>query len=520
VLFLPIKTRPFTLRLMVSYLAISAGVLFFILRMAPHFSYTLDDPYIHLALAQGIMQGNYGINPAEITSPSSSVIWPFLLAPLSTSAIRAYVPLLLNVVFSLWTCLVVGRFVGPRLERAGFKGYESWIFAALTVVAGNLVGLTFVGMEHTLQLLCVCGCAFAVLEAAEDRAISTPLLLCAVLAPAVRYEDILYTLAVGGALWLQKRRAASISVTILSLLPLVALGLFLHHHGLAPFPNSVLSKAGVITARPHLLPGVPVLDHLIVLAVVSLIAYTIHPDHYPILMLAAALGTLLWTTRQKNPSNRFLVPALLASLLMILFGPYGWFFRYDVSLRFFLYLLVLGVLLKSASAVRWRLWGAAIVASWVYFAAIARTPFASQQIARQQYIMSTFIHDYAPVNVAVSDLGWVSFDAKGRFYVLDLIGLGSNETLRVKTKDAAWLDAVTRKHDIRLAVIYPTQFLGIPRTWTKLCVLRQSTQAMTGSASNTQVTFYAISASDVPELRGQLNRFASTLPHGVWLTPE
>lgn len=515
-----LKIRGFTLRLMICYLAISAGVLFFILRMAPHFSYSLDDPYIHLALAQGIMHGNYGINPGEITSPSSSVLWPFLIAPLSNSALRAYVPLLLNVVFSLCICLVVGRFLGSRLERAGFRPYESWIFAVLTVVAGNLVGLTFVGMEHTLQVLCVCGCAFAVLKAADGRAISTSLLFLAVLAPAVRYEDILYTLAVAGALWLQQRRAASIFVTLLSVLPLMALGLFLHHHGLSPFPNSVLSKAGVITARPHFLPGNLMLDHLLVLAVVSLIAYSVHPDHYPILILVTALGALLWTTKEKYPAHRFLVPALLASLLMILFGPYGWFFRYDVSLRFFLYLLVLGMLLKSASATRWHLWGVAIVASCVYFSAIARTPFASQEIARQQYLMSTFIHDYAQMNVAVSDLGWVSFDANGRFYILDLIGLASNDTLRVKIKDAAWLDSVTRKHGVRLAVIYPTEFVSIPQAWTKLCVLRQSTQALAGSASDTQVTFYATNTGDVPELRRELTRFASALPDGVWLTPE
>ena len=43
------------------------------------FTYTLDDPYIHLALAKNIWMGNYGINMTELSAPSSSILWPFLL---------------------------------------------------------------------------------------------------------------------------------------------------------------------------------------------------------------------------------------------------------------------------------------------------------------------------------------------------------------------------------------------------------------------------------------------------------
>ncbi|HWE27085.1 MAG TPA: hypothetical protein VHB97_03740, partial [Polyangia bacterium] len=46
-----------------------------------HFYYPLDDPYIHLRVAQRIWHGGYGINAGEFSSPCSSVLWPFLLAP-------------------------------------------------------------------------------------------------------------------------------------------------------------------------------------------------------------------------------------------------------------------------------------------------------------------------------------------------------------------------------------------------------------------------------------------------------
>ncbi|MHC2245266.1 hypothetical protein [Bradyrhizobium elkanii] len=42
--------------------------------------FTLDDPYIHLAVADHIRSGGYGVNASEVSSPSSSIIWPYLLA--------------------------------------------------------------------------------------------------------------------------------------------------------------------------------------------------------------------------------------------------------------------------------------------------------------------------------------------------------------------------------------------------------------------------------------------------------
>ena len=51
-----------------------------LLRNGGHFSYTLDAPYTQMAMAEQITRGTYGINPGEPSSPSSSIIYPFLLA--------------------------------------------------------------------------------------------------------------------------------------------------------------------------------------------------------------------------------------------------------------------------------------------------------------------------------------------------------------------------------------------------------------------------------------------------------
>lgn len=92
--------------LLLSVLAINGGTLI----------YTLDDPYIHIDLARQIFAGHYGINPGEFSAPSSSVLWPFILAPFTPlGPVQLWLPLVLNVLFSFLTFSLLSQ----RLQDAG-----------------------------------------------------------------------------------------------------------------------------------------------------------------------------------------------------------------------------------------------------------------------------------------------------------------------------------------------------------------------------------------------------------------
>ncbi|MCD6587216.1 MAG: hypothetical protein J7K88_01555, partial [Candidatus Fermentibacteraceae bacterium] len=109
------------------------------------FVYTLDDPYIHLALAENIAGGHYGINSSEFAAPSSSVLWPFLLVPFSALSYAYLLPVFFNAVFSLLTVVLLSRFYGQG----------GMLLSVVSVFAFNLTGLVYTGMEHSLQLLAV-----------------------------------------------------------------------------------------------------------------------------------------------------------------------------------------------------------------------------------------------------------------------------------------------------------------------------------------------------------------------------
>src|SRR6478672_7980636 len=58
---------------------------------------SIDDPYIHLAVAENILTGGYGINASEHSSPSSSIIYPFLLALTELLGLGIAGPLAINL---------------------------------------------------------------------------------------------------------------------------------------------------------------------------------------------------------------------------------------------------------------------------------------------------------------------------------------------------------------------------------------------------------------------------------------
>jgi hypothetical protein len=69
------------------FVALCAGELAAIVLLnGGHFTYALDDAYIHLALARNIAHGHYGVNAGEFAAPASSALWPFLLAPFAALA--------------------------------------------------------------------------------------------------------------------------------------------------------------------------------------------------------------------------------------------------------------------------------------------------------------------------------------------------------------------------------------------------------------------------------------------------
>ena len=483
-----------------------------------HFVYALDDPYIHLALAERLAHGLYGINAGEVASPSSSLLWPFLLLPFSGRHLQLFVPLFWNALSAAATAWLIGTCVvrWSRLRPEGSvlnTGQHVWakraIVAILLLCTANLWTLTFVGMEHSLEVLLAACCAYGVAEVLSHRPMPVVSLAAAALLPSVRYEGIALTLAVAMALYGARRRwSGPLVLLAVALAPLAAFSVFLHAHGLPLLPSSVLVKSQAVTASN------PV-KHLLSLVRENLREMSDGVERWPPAVLALIFTQLWW--KERDRVRRWALGGVATALvLQVLLGPNGWFTRYEVYAVFFASLLLVRIVAAQPPFLFSYFCAGLLLFSMPYVMATQHIISAELEIYHQQYQMHRFLQDFYKDSVAVNDLGLVAYARPSASYVLDLWGLASPEAAREKHKNAAWLEGITTRHDVALAMIYPSWFESIPTSWEPL-----GSMCLTGHPVVVQqrcVVFYSTELTRRTELEGLVRQFAGTLPgHIQWL---
>lgn len=484
-------------------LGLTAGLLLFayarILQAnAGVFVYTLDDPYIHLALADRIAAGHYGINASEPSAPSSSIIWPFLLAPFAFLGRFDLVPLLLNVFAAAGTVVTVWKVLGllVRVPDRRVEAAASAVLLALFVPAGNVVGLVFTGMEHSAQAFLAALLVYGLVRELETGLCSPVLAVAAVLGPLVRYENLALS-------------AAAILVLV------GGFSLFLVHLGLRPLPTSVLAKSPAVATggslwavRQNLVANLSVERGVLLTAVLATF------------LLVAVLS------RREDGGRALSGAAAVAVGLHLLLGRTGWFHRYEIAVWVFalLYLLwlvrrpVSGFLGRGHPILRLGAFAAGSAAfvfltSRPYVTALRTTPLASNNIYCQQLQMRRFTVDFWQRPVAVNDLGWVAY--RNPRTVLDLSGLASPEVLAHLRHDrtSQWIDDLARDRGVELVIIYPRIYPLLPPQWKALGELRLSGPLIT--PFDRSVSFFALSPEAEEDARRLLRLFRRDLPDGV-----
>jgi hypothetical protein len=207
-----------------------------------YFTYSLDDAYIHLSIAENIAHGHYGINPGEFSAAASSIIWPVLLAPFTYLPFAEIFPLLLNSVFALFTVVLSGRILliaFKDISESSNKLYFMLVLQFMMIFAFNLVGLSFTGMEHSLQVLVSVAIIYGLIRVLEGEKASWLLFISIIIAPLVRYENaVLAFLAIGFI------KSSVAFILILGLLG--GFSAFLLSIGMSAMPTSITAKSATV----------------------------------------------------------------------------------------------------------------------------------------------------------------------------------------------------------------------------------------------------------------------------------
>ena len=358
--------------------------------------YTLDDAYIHLALAESIITGHYGINPGEFSSPSSSILWPILIAPLAATRIAEYGPFLINVAAALATLYVVWRLLEISLRFQG-PGQKALALAALLVLftlGSNTIGLIFTGTEHSVQLFFVAAIVLGLAIEIHTGHVASWLPAAIVLSPLVRYENLAVSFA--ALLYLAGRGRLKLALTLGAAIVVVlaAYSAFLVQLGLPYLPTSVMLKMQGVSANLEQSLAVPK-GVVLILAMLGLVAF-------------AAFG------RGERRRRLLAAAASVAIALHLAGGSYGWYHRYEVYIWAFTILIVIGLSgarisdAISGHASNWKLallvilvYAGVFATSAAFIRGLMTLPIASNNIYEQHYQMHRFATQYYRKPVAV-----------------------------------------------------------------------------------------------------------------------
>jgi hypothetical protein len=477
-----------------------------------HFIYTLDDAYIHLDLAEQFgRSGIYGVNAGIAASPASSILWPFLLAPLAGWEGLTYLPFVFNL-----AAIALAGFIMPELcQRCAGKPLSSPTLLTLSLLAMllfNFPALAMMGMEHGPHVTCVLALALGLLRVLDGQKPPAWLWLAIFISPLLRYEGAIVSGCTLAYLFILGYRRQAFLTGLAIGVSLAAFTAFLLQLGLAPLPNStIVKKAGHVGGLAayltywRLLLEAPLHFHnTIAIALISAAPLT------------AATLFLYW--KKLSGQNRLILGIILTCLVgQMVLGRYSLteIYRYEYYLLAFIGPLALyavrGFFNRRLLAV-----SGALLAVLVFWPALYSSMWdirrASHVIYLQHYSVHKLVDEVWQAPIAANDIGLVGY--RNPHFVLDLWGLGDSEVLQARRADEpGWLNRLLQKHDIRLILLNESWWS--PELRATLVKLGELDRQIGSQLASDRVSFYTTDSRYLPEITEKLTPWVIALPQGA-----
>jgi len=501
------------------------------------FVYTLDDPYIHMAIAKNVVRhGVWGVTPYQYSSSSSSPLWTLgLVLSYGLFGVRDLTPFILNLIFAGLALGLVYIFLHGRLP-----GWAVFLVLAAAIFFPPLAPLVFSGMEHTahlfLTLLTVALAAKTLSQESPSPALRRGLLVSAFLTTAVRYEGLFLILVLSILFACRKRWLFALLFAGAGVLPLAAYGIWSAAQGWYFLPNPVILKgfegnrAVFNFLEDTFVRGRPLtwraIERLVPVMFVSRI--NAHP-HFLYLILPSLILLVYQRGSFWTPANITNTAFVGSAVLHMQFASTGWFFRYEAYVMIFgIYAVATGLADHLPGRDGWQGWGnrlfraamvlllAILVSSPLRARAVKSlkdTPKASHNIFEQQYQMAFFLRQfYQGQVVAANDIGAINYLAD--FHLVDLAGLGTRESAAFKLKQVygpRQVAAVAEQYGTQIALVYDSWF-QIPGEWSKVGEWQIRDNVVCGDDT---VSFYAVDPGAAPGLLENLRTFSPRLPADV-----
>ena len=520
-----------------------------------HIVYSLDDTYIHMAIAKNFSQkGVWGITDKEFSSSSSSLLYTLLLSLFFLFGPHEITPLIINLVFTTLLLFVIYYILKIKHN---LPTYAVLIGLTLIFFFLPIPYLIIIGMEHIIQIFINVIFVFLAsnilsdenlqerkifLKQKEDKSIFINDKLYLLVIPTVtmiRFEGMFLIIIVSSLFIVRKKIFYSLLTLTLGFLPIIIFGLISVLNGWYFFPNSVMLKGNFLNLSS--------IDNIIDFFDLRII---IKNPHLFILIIGALLIFSFSYFKRKKVWEETSIMAMIlicTTFFQIFFGGVALdhpnFSRYDA------YLIALGIILFFISIKNQLPQKFSIEYVKIYFSEFKEypkinkiyiittvlvliiffpslfsrsynltreAPQASKNIYEQQYQMGLFLNKYYDGEViAASDIGAIGYLADVE--IIDLRGLGSLSVARHRLNDNFDTEDVkkmTERRDCKIAIIYEDKDYGydVPSNWKKAGEWTIKNNVVAGDDT---VSFWAVDPDEWDDLIDHLKDFSSHLPYTV-----
>lgn len=492
------------------------------------FTYALDDPYIHIALAKTLSEsGTWGFAPGEFASGSSSPLWTILLAALYfVFGVQEWMPLAIGTIANgIMVCSFVKTWsranVNPGMQL--FIGLFALLVIPVSVTAN-------MGMEHGLHaafLVLVLSCFLDVLSDSSPRC-GLLMSTFAFLATATRYESLFVLFPLALALLLFRKPRQAFALLSFAILPVVIFGAYSGLHGGHFLPNSLLLKGstsangGVAEGLLRLVSGVsPATIHVYLLLALFLI-FALLPKA-SVLIRVSSLALSIATVGQMILARvgiQFRYEAYLLCLgcllLPLALKPYeGTLARIRIALAERPLPVTHLISLLAGYGIVLLFFCPFLLRGVDATKTIVRAP---REIHGQQGQMARIFKSLSPGQkgcVAINDLGLMALHSDCP--IVDLWGLGSRETANLKMEglmNRESLGQLFAEKKVRYVAVFNSWFPAslLPSECILVGILQTSPNIV---CNDEYVRLYVTDESDRDSFRKHLEKCSQTFPEGT-----
>lgn len=484
-----------------------------------NFIYTLDDPYIHMAIAKNfVTNGVWGITKNEFTSCSSSPLWTFIVSvSYFIFGVKDIIPFILNIIFASLTTVLIFSFVKNFTQNKIILTIILFFILFFT----PFISVIFTGLEHSLYSFLIVATNiyfYKILKGTDNNKDKIIFIVSIMLLTATRYEGMFVVFAMFIVFLFTKKFKFGLLVLFISFLPILLIGFISVSKGWYFFPSSVLLKSKINFTDST-----------------SFLRSIFNPQFFELLwaykriLVLLLISVVMFFALDKDEDTKvfkiLILVFIAVTLLHINFAKMGSLLRYEM------YIMVNGIFLNSVLilkfirnrnneikfSITFLLFVIAIAFSISTIKAAADVPISSTNIFQMQYQMSKFINKFYDKKViALNDIGVVNY--YNDINCVDLWGLGNKvitEQRKKNTYNTERIFEINIANKTDIAVVFDSwfeQYGRLPKQWYKAGIWIIPNNITCGSDS---ITFYAMDSSGYSKLVENLKLFSQELPTQV-----